>query len=661
MNTAYAQSRPGPDRAPLASLRTWSLALALLALAPTAISQQPASDGTVTMNMRDADIRVVAEWISQQTRRKVILDPRVNGKITVLAGEPMSLDEAYRVFVTALDVYGYSAVETGNLVRVIPNPMAKTGGGPVLDAFTSPGGQSGLVTQVIRLQQVPGTDLANMLRPLVSPAGYIAALGSNNTLVIADQAESVARLAALVKRLDASGQLQVEVIPLANASAADVARLLGAMNKRDAATPEGTGGGPAEMAVAADERTNSVLISGDDASRMQARDLVARLDQPTSGQGNTQVIPLRYQDAKELADVLKSMVGTVQKGKQDQATASAEVSIIASESNNALVVTAPPSVMDEINRVVETLDTRRRQVMVEAVIVEVNDDVARELGVQWSTSMSAEDGGEAVTNFISPASQNPMITPGAFTLGSGLTLGHYRNGSLRGLVRALTTDSTSNLLSTPSIVTLENQEAEILVGSNVPLITGQSTAEGSTTDNPFTTIERKDIGVTLKITPKINIEDAITLDVLQEVESISEDSTAATADIVTNKRSIRTRVLIRNDDVLVLGGLIRDDKSDVVRKVPLLGDIPVVGRLFQASSKVSQKRNLMVFLHPVIMDDQAIAGDITQQRYQSLRERQRELNERSEWNPADRQPPRLPRLDTQATPVSPSGDSGNKD
>lgn len=603
------------------SLCPIALAVVLQCSQSAAMAEQP--QGAVTINMRDADIRVVAEWIAEQTHRKIILDPRVSGKVTVLSSEPMSMDQAYRVFVSALDAYGYSAVETDSAVRIVPSPTAKSAGGPVLDAFTNPASAT-LVTQVIRLHQISAVEMATILRPLISQAGYISALASNNTLVIADQGDSIKRLLSLIKKLDDVGRMEIEVISLHYATAKEVAALLTSMAAKPGPSgAESSGTNTVQLTVAPDERTNSILIAGDAIKRAEARDLISGLDRPLNGQGSTQVITLRYQDAKEMAEVLKSMAGTIKENAKDQTAGKSDINIVANTSTNAVVVTAPPAMMDEVKRVIERLDIKRRQVLVEAIIVEVNDDVAKELGVQWSTSMSKQDGAEAITNFISPDSKNPMVTPSAFTLGSGLSLGYYRNGSLRGLIKALATDTTSNLLSTPSIVTLENQEAEILVGSNVPLITGQTTGTSSTTTNPFTTIERKDIGVTLKITPKINIEDAITLDVLQEVENISDDSASQATDIVTNKRSIKTKVQIRNDDVIVLGGLIRDDVSDVIDKVPLLGDIPVVGKLFQSSNKVSQKRNLMVFLHPIIMDDEHVAGDITQQRYDAISAKQK--------------------------------------
>lgn len=606
-------------------------------------------DARITMNMRDAEIRTVAEWMATQTGRRIVLDPRVAGKITVLSSEPMTVEEAYRVFLAALDVYGFAAVDTGDYVRIIPNPAAKSAGGPVLDAFTNPGGSS-VVTQVIRLHQVAAEDIANMLKPLVSTTGYLAALPSNNTLVVADQLDSVKRLGSLVKRLDDTGNLDIEVVRLQFATARELAALLSTMVSSGGTAGTGGGEGAAQAAgtggsvtFAADERTNSVLVSGDPTRRAQVRALITRLDQPLTGEGKTQVIPLNYLDAKEVVPVLQSMAGSLQESAKDQASLGTEVNIVASESNNAIVITAPPALMEDMKDVLAKLDVQRRQVLVEAVIVEVNDEAAKKLGVEWSTNLANADGGEAVTNFFNdPPPGN--IGDSALTLGTGLTLGLYRNGSLRGLVRALAEDTTSNLLSTPSIVTLDNQEAEILVGSNVPFITGQTTNSSSSTENPFTTIERKDIGITLKITPKINTQDAITLDVLQEVESISTSTVTGASDLVTDKRSIKTKVLIRNDDVLVLGGLIRDDTSDVIRKVPLLGDIPLAGKLFQAKDKRSEKRNLMVFLHPVIMDDAQVVEQVTRDRYEHMQKQQNDFGKPAPVLPEKKSPNTLPPL-----------------
>jgi general secretion pathway protein D len=577
----------------------------------------PASD-TLSINMRDADIRAVVQWMADETGRHFIVDPRVNAKITILSSAPMTRDEAYQVFLHALNVYGFSAVETGSSVRIVPDATAKTAGSAVIDAFMDkPDARQ--ATYAIRVHNVPSQQLAALLKPLVAPGGYIGAALGTNMLVIADNTDNIKRINRLVSQLDSQGKLDVSIVSLKHASATEVVELLSELTGRGE-NGQGASGG---AQFAADERSNTLLVSGSATQRQQLLTLIKKLDQPVASESNTRVFYLHYLKAEELAEILSNIVDKRDTGNE-RARQRFPVSIEASATTNALIISAPPLLMNEMEQVINKLDIRQAQVLVEAIIVEVDNEFVDNLGVQWSTSLSNSDGLEGVTDFslipdldIDPAlpAPNPLLLAG-----NGLTLGYFRNGSLRAVVNALAAENAGNILSTPSIITLDNHEAEILVGSNVPFKTGESTGSANDTTNPFTTIEREDIGVTLRITPQINQGDAITLDILQEVETLTPSTFAE--DIITDKRSIRTKVLLEDDDILVLGGLIQDETNEIVQKVPLLGDIPLLGALFRNTTEQVTKKNLMVFIHAVIMSDMQFAEQESLKRYNNLRQLQ---------------------------------------
>ncbi len=607
--------------APVAALLT-----ALALIAPFALSQPAATaDELVTINMRDADIRAVVQWIAEQTHRQIVIDPRVQGRVTVMADRPMTVDQAYRVFLALLDTNGYAASESGGVLRIYPSPLAKSSPRELVESFT--GAESGgQVLHVVQLQQVAATSLADLLQPLLGVGGHVAALAETNSLLLADSADNTRRLAQLARRMDSSGSLDIDVVKLRHAGAREAAQVLTTLT---GSAGQGGGERPSSLPLlaAADERSNSVLITGDPVGRRRARDLLAQLDQPIATRGNTRVVYLHYLEADELVPILQGMVGSVQKDAKDEETRASPISIEASKSNNALVLSGPPVLLDSMEQVIERLDIRRAQVLVEALIVEVSTELGDRLGVEWNTNLN-RDGVQAATRFGNrPQNSNGGAVDDLLELAtSGLTLGFYRNGSLRALVSALATSSEANILSTPSLLTLDNQEAQILVGSNVPIVTGQATSAAAGVDNPFTTIQREDIGVTLKIKPHINAGDAVTLDILQEVETLADAASVpglgTVEDIVTNKRSLSTKVLVDDDAILVLGGLIHDDRQQSVSKVPLLGDMPLVGSLFRSTSTTVVKRNLMIFIRPLIVDSQAVAESATRKAYDGMRSQQ---------------------------------------
>lgn len=604
--------------------------------AQTNNSASQASSETVTLALDNADVRDLIRWAQDVTDKSIIIHPNVKGKVTVMAGDPMTRGEAYQVFLSVLQVHGFATVESDNTLKIIPDALAKQSSVPVIEQQNQ-SGQEDVVVRIIKVRNVSSTQLVNLLRPLVPQVGHLAAYPATNALIIADRANNISKVLDIVNRLDKVGVVDIELLPLEFASAKEVLDVINKLIPKTQAKGGETGSG---LKLAVDERSNSLLLTGDPATRQQIRKLVKRLDQPLSGEGNTQVFHLNYANAKDLVEVLESITGSVQKNEKDQGTANIEVSIKANEALNALIVTAPPSLLNTMKGVIAKLDVRRPQVLVEALIVEVNEDLGHDFGVEWRTSST----GDVRAGFRSfPNAIAPGATPATdITLGSGLSLGYFRGGELRALINALATETNANILSTPTIMALDNEEAQILVGQNVPFITGSEAREG---DDPFQTIERQDVGITLKVKPRINRDNSVTLDIEQSVESVTESTEAS--DIITNKREIKTRVLIGNNETLVLGGLIRDELEESESKVPFLGDIPGLGRLFKSTTTNTVKRNLMVFIHPTILTEADSGYELTSKRYHEMQNRQRNFRDKVETYFVPRDIPQLPELPKQ--------------
>ncbi len=565
--------------------------------------------------MQDTNIRSFIEWIAKETGKNFIIDPRVTGKVTVISNETMTPEEAYRVFLSVLQVHGFSAIESESAVKVIPDANAKQSGVPLVDDDQLNGDQQ--VVRVIRTEHVPATQLVNILRPMVPQVGHLVAYPDSNALIISDRASNINQLLKLVIEIDRAGQFEIDVIPLKFSNAKEISSILTSL-----ATQVGSQEGASKINIAVDERTNSVLISGDPSKRQQLRDVLTNLDRPGNLIRDTQVTYLHYLKASEVAPILQNIASSIQKQDKDVGISGADISIQASDTTNALVISAPPTIMATIDSVIKRLDIRRAQVLVEAVIVEVSNNKFNELGIQWKTSESAIGGNGVFGGITSSIKTNNIDNfPGSpVKLDAGLSLGFYNNGSLRSLVRALATDDSMNILSTPNLVTLDNEEGKIVVGQNVPFVTGSSTSASNPSTNPFQTIERQDVGITLKIKPQINEGDSITLNVYQEISSVSNDTSAA--DIVTNKRSIETKVLIKDNMTLVLGGLISDEMRDSGDKVPFLGKVPIIGRLFRSDRKEVIKKNLMIFIKPTIINDFEHADQLTEGKYNFIRDKQ---------------------------------------
>lgn len=613
----------------------------LSALPVKLLAQQSAGEEKITLALDNADIRDLILWAQEVVDKSIIIHPNVKGKVTVMAGQSMSRGEAYQVFLSVLQVHGFTVVESDNVLKVIPDALAKQSAVPLTDKAAADSAEE-IQVQIVKVQNVSVAQLVNLLRPLVPQVGHLAAYPATNALIIADRANNIQKIIDIIEQMDQVGLVDIELISLQFASAKEVVDVLSKL----LAGSKGKGGEAAELELAVDERSNSILLTGDPVIRTQIRKLVARLDQPLSGEGNTQVFYLNYTTATEMVPILESVAGNLQKNQKDKSTVDTEVGIQASESLNALVITAPPAVLSAMKGVIARLDQRRAQVLVEALIVEVNEDLSEDFGIEWWGNNTDTSGG--FRSF--PRSPVLGIDPatGLSATGSGLSLGYFRGGELRALINALASESNANILSTPTIMALDNEEAEILVGSNVPFITG---SEARTNDDPFQTIERQDVGITLKVKPRVNNSNSVTLEIEQKVESISQAANINAADIITNKREIKTKVLINNDEILVLGGLIRDEIEESESKVPVLGSIPGIGRLFRSTSTNTVKRNLMVFIHPTILPDSASSFDASREHYDRIQQGQREFRDKIESYFVPRNYPMLPPL---AEPVTSS-------
>jgi general secretion pathway protein D len=594
------------------------LAIALTLCRPVAAEQ-------VTLNFSDADLVAVINSVSQITGKNFIIDPRVKGKVTVVSSKPLNEEEVFSVFLSVLQVHGFATVETKNAIKIIPDATAKQAATPITNRRSTP--EDLLITSVLKINYINAAQLVPILRPLVAQQGHLAAYAATNVLIVSDRASNIRRIERIISEMDKESDSDIEIIELKHAFAAEVVRLLTSLNVTDPAQKNVA----ATVKFSADERTNRIVLSGERPERLKYRAIISSLDSPVESSGNTHVVYLRYAEAKNLADIL-SNVGkeAIKSEAKNSATGQAgakleSVFIQADETSNALVISAPASIFPSLRAVIQQLDIRRAQVHIEAIIAEVSLDTSNELGVQWL--LDGGDDGPVMSTQFSAAGAGTItsIASGVIPDGLALGLGQIKDSGLSfiTLIRALSGDSETNLLSTPSIVTLDNQEAEIIVGQNVPFVTGETSTTGSSVDvtNPFRTIERQDIGVSLKVKPQINEGDTITMEIEQEVSNISGSATGA-VDLVTNKRSIQTTVQLEDGEMLVLGGLIDENVVESQQKVPGLGDIPILGALFRTSKTTRVKQNLLVFIRATIIKDPVKARQLSQRKYNFIRDEQ---------------------------------------
>ncbi len=511
----------------------------------------------------------------------------------------------------------------------------------------TPGQGDELVTRVVSVSNVGAAQLVPLLRPLIPQQSHLAAHPGSNTLILTDRATNIARMLEIIERIDRKGSEDIEVIRLEHAAAGEVVRILGVLKQQE----KGKGSAPkTNTTLIADERTNSVLLAGEQRERLRVRAVIAHLDTPLESTGNTKVVYLRYAKAADLVPVLTGVSDNLAKDQSKQkapAASASAITITAEESTNALVITAPPDLLRSLEGVIRQLDIRRAQVHVEAIIAEVSINAARQFGINWLRNGAASDSPVAATNFFGETTNTlGLVTGTGGSLGSGLTLGlgaaRDTGNNYAAILRALADDSATNILSTPSLTTMDNEEAEIVVAENVPFITGNYTNPGSGdsgASNPFQTISREDVGLTLKLTPQVNEGDTIKLDIEQEVSQVVSGEAGLQT---TTKRAIKTSVMVEDGRMVALGGLIDEKIDESEQRVPLLGDIPVLGWLFRSKTTSRVKRNLMVFLHPNILRDMKDDTRLASRKYSAIRQRQLQVQEKGIGLMSDDVAPILP-------------------
>ena len=597
----------------------WCLLVALSSLLLSA----SAAEDTWKINLKNADIREFISQVSTITGRSFIIDPRVKGDVTVVSSTAMDRDGIYELFLSVLQVHGFAAVPSGDVVRIVQTVLAKQSGNP--NDFEEGLESQELVTRVIPVLNAPSDEMVKVLRPLIPQYGQIAALSQPNVLIISDHASNINRLVEIVNRVDVADSLEVSIIDLKEAWVEDIVALL------EQLAPEQIGKsakGPNRVSIVASERTNSLVIKGERYTVARVKQLVSQLDVPANRSGTIKVVRLAHSDATKMAEILNSLV---KERKSGESGGMVEVSVQADEAINALVIRADPANMIDIMDIIDSLDVRRMQVLIEAAIVEVTADFSRQLGSELALGSASSSttplGLTAPSGTLAQILQGLAITgqPSAPTsLGDAPLIAGGRldatGTSFAFIIKALAANGDVNLLSTPSITTMDNEEAKIVVGQNVPFRTGSTVTGSQGTTNPFTTIQREDVGLTLEVTPHINSDNLVRLLIHQEVSEVDASSLSgigsqAAADLITNKRTIDTTILVEDNEVIILGGLIRDKETQGESRVPVLGSIPGLGILFRNRTTSTEKQNLMVFLRPTVLKNQADIAEATERKF----------------------------------------------
>ena len=563
-------------------------------------------------NLENADIQSVINEVSKETGKTFIVDPKVQGKLSIVSTKPLNSNEVYHVFLSSLNILGYAVVPTGtkNVYKIMPTGLGAQQGLPVATQY-HPGSGDQLVVRVIPIKNVSATKLVPALRPMLPATASISAYEPTNTLIILGTANNINQMLGVIHNLDKADSKGVEVLPLYHANAADVAKALAGIMKGDQSS--------GVVTIEADEHTNSVLVNGSMSARLKMRGIVGQLDRPTPSGfgGDTQVVRLHYLQAKNLAKVLDSIVKANAKANKSANDKDQQaVAIVAEPSSNALIITAPPAMMNNLRQVVAQLDSRPSQVLVEAAIVEVDEGHLNELGIQWGTYSNEDlsNGGSSSTGTGTGFGSGSLPQHG-FNLGVGV----IKNGNFREIITMLGNDVNTNILSTPSVVVLDNQTAKIEVGKTLSIESGSyANSSGVNSVEPFNTFERQDIGLHLYVTPQISRDSGVELTIDQGNETLEDPSNPGTTP-VTNNTSLKTSVLVNNGDILVLGGLISNTQAQNTVKVPIVSDIPIVGNLFKYKTTVTEKKNLMIFLKPIILSNRPNNLYVTGQKYDYMR------------------------------------------
>ncbi len=618
------------------------LLAALISMSGTAFAQVQAVEGQGEMrwsvNFNDTDIQDVIKSIAGLTGKTIIIDPKVRGPIKVINTRPLNAKELYELFLASLDVHGFTAVESGNIVRVVMNRDARQFAIPTENNIKDR--DDLYITQVIPLKNTSAAKILAALRPLVPQYGHLTTYEPSNALIITDTRANAARISELVVQLDKIGSTHTDVIALRYANATDVVAMLTQLEKPD----PNRGMTTAPPVIVADKRTNAVVVSGDDLTRQRLKFLIHDLDRPQSKNSNVRVFYLKYAKAADVAKVLSGMLQSLGQGKQAEGAPanSAQPAVQADEATNSVLITADVDTMDTLLSIVDSLDIRRAQVLVEAIIVELSSGNDKSLGIEWmyrnddvgfggSTNSGALGavGASAIDIEKNGSSDTSLVKLAAGVAGiPGQLFGVGRLGGktdFLAVLKMLQTDDSSNILSTPNLLTTDNTEASILVGEQVPFRTGSYSGLGNTGTNntgfssPFNTINREDVGIKLQVTPHINEGDSVVLDIEQEISSVvrtTEDGP------VTSKREVKTQILSADGQTVVLGGLIKDDVLVSNSRVPVLGSIPVLGHLFRSQTSKKVKTNLLIFIRPTIIRDDRVLTGATAEKYQAIRERQ---------------------------------------
>ena len=595
----------------------------LLVVLSSLLLSASAAEDTWKINLKNADVREFISQVSTITGRSFIIDPRVKGDVTVVSSTAMDRDGIYELFLSVLQVHGFAAVPSGDVVRIVQTVLAKQSGNP--NDFEEGLESQELVTRVIPVLNAPSDEMVKVLRPLIPQYGQIAALSQPNVLIISDHASNINRLVEIVNRVDVADSLEVSIIDLKEAWVEDIVALL------EQLAPEQIGKsakGPNRVSIVASERTNSLVIKGERYTVARVKQLVSQLDVPANRSGTIKVVRLAHSDATKMAEILNSLV---KEQKSGESGGMVEVSVQADEAINALVIRADPANMIDIMDIIDSLDVRRMQVLIEAAIVEVTADFSRQLGSELALGSASSSttplGLTAPSGTLAQILQGLAITgqPSAPTsLGDAPLIAGGRldatGTSFAFIIKALAANGDVNLLSTPSITTMDNEEAKIVVGQNVPFRTGSTVTGSQGTTNPFTTIQREDVGLTLEVTPHINSDNLVRLLIHQEVSEVDASSLSgigsqAAADLITNKRTIDTTILVEDNEVIILGGLIRDKETQGESRVPVLGSIPGLGMLFRNRTTSTEKQNLMVFLRPTVLKNQADIAEATERKF----------------------------------------------
>ena len=656
-----------------------------------ALSAPAFAEEAISLNFINADIGAVVKAVSHATGKSFLLDPRVKGTVNLVSGNPVQPALALDILGAALRLQGFAIVESNGVLKVLPEADAKTQAGVSRPGRSQPG--MALTTRVFQVRNESAVQLVPVLRPLITANNTIAAYAGNNTLVITDYADNLARIEQIIAAIDFAPEGELDVIPVAHASAVDIAATLnrlyadGATGAAQGAQPDGS----QRAVILADVRSNSVLVRAENAGkRTRIRQLVASLDRQTSASGNIHVVRLKHASATDLAQVLRATLGSGEAaGSATSATATQAVGNLATQTRpaggatantglaagsmvqadiatNSLIITAPDAVYNNLRAVIDQLDRRRAQVHIEAVIVELTADKASEFGIQWQSLTSGNSArlvggtnfGTGGTNIVGLMENIAKVeTSGTLGLSPGLNVGVLTgNNTLGALLRALEADTQANILSTPSITTLDNEKAEIVIGQNVPFVTGSFTQTGNAVTNPFQTFERRDVGLSLKVKPMITDGGVVRVEIFQEASSLQETSLSNSAGPITNKRSMSSTVLVDDGAIVVLGGLMDDRYDSGEDRVPLLGDAPIIGGLFRYENRKRAKTNLMVFLRPQIIRDAADARGTTDRLYEDMLRRQSSFaagQRDGRGADAPQLPPRSAAVPTAATPPSP--------